>query len=319
MNHSFDIDIATYFGVNVAVLLENIAHWTNYHSLNQTNFHEGRYWVYNTHDAFLKLFPYMTPKSLRTAINKCIDHGLLIKGRFNKKKYDRTTWYSLTDRALSLYKITPNYPQKNEELSTNQNGLNTELQHETPSETRINTHLPLRADPFAPKGEPIPNIISGVEINNNIVDSNKSTSEKITDYQKDERFMRFYLSYPKKEKPRDAWKAFKSVVGKNDHLLELILEDIKKRKQNHRQWQDKQYIPLPATYLRSSDYESEIFSGHKSQSIPEKSEKSEASKISDAIYEERMRLQEEASLKKMQETMDTFNKRKSDNAHRNRL
>jgi len=52
---------------------------------------------------------------------------------------------------------------------------------------------------------------------------------------------------------------------------------------------------------------------------PEQSEKSEASKISDAIYEERMRLQEEASLKKMQETMDTFNKRKSDNAHRNRL
>src|SRR5690606_38324640 len=81
---------------------------------------------------------------------------------------------------------------------------------------------------------------------NNIPDSEKSgKSKKVKDYEKDERFMRFYSEYPKKIDPKDAWKAFKSIVGNDDDLLEQIIQDIRNRKQNHSQWQDKKYIKYP--------------------------------------------------------------------------
>lgn len=89
-----------------------------------------------------------------------------------------------------------------------------------------------------------------------LVDSSNATTAK--SYADDERFMTFYSSYPRKEKPRDAWKAFKALKP-DDQLLEKIIQDVTKRKATHITWQnDKQYISLPATYLRSAEYEGDI-------------------------------------------------------------
>lgn len=92
---------------------------------------------------------------------------------------------------------------------------------------------------------------------NNIVDFDKSPNEKLKPYQKDERFMRFYSIYPKKEKPNDAWKAFKALKP-SDELLSAIIDDVKQKTLNHTQWQEKQYIPQPGRYLRSGDFETEV-------------------------------------------------------------
>jgi len=109
---------------------------------------------------------------------------------------------------------------------------------------------------------------------NNIPDSEKSgKSKKVKDYEKDERFMRFYSEYPKKIDPKDAWKAFKSIVGNDDDLLEQIIQDIRNRKQNHSQWQDKKYIKYPAVYLRKGEYLGEIY--NEAQEQAEKKQKAE--------------------------------------------
>lgn len=86
----------------------------------------------------------------------------------------------------------------------------------------------------------------------------KSPAGKAKDYRQDERFMKFYEAYPRHEKPLDALKAFKSVIGDNDQMLADIVNDIELRKERHSQWQDKQYIPLPASYLRSGSWMGEI-------------------------------------------------------------
>lgn len=122
-------------------------------------------------------------------------------------------------------------------------------------------------------------------------------SSKIKDYEKDERFMRFYSAYPKKVKPRDAWKAFKNIVGKNDELLLKILVDLKERSTRHSQWQEKQYIPYPATYLRSADYDSEI--------INEAQESERKRQESKAQAEQRLANQE--SLSKQRRDMERIN------------
>jgi hypothetical protein len=95
--------------------------------------------------------------------------------------------------------------------------------------------------------------------------ANRGKKKVVSDYKKDERFMSFYSAYPKKQDPRDAWKAFKSIVGDNDVLLQQIVEDIKLRKTTHTNWQDPQYIKYPAAYLLKGEYLSEIYNAEQEQ------------------------------------------------------
>lgn len=93
--HSFDPEVAKKAGVNAAVIYQNIAFWVEKNRANNKHLHEGRYWTYNSMRAFEELFPYLTQKQIRTAIDKLIDCGLIVAGNFNKAGYDRTKWYSL--------------------------------------------------------------------------------------------------------------------------------------------------------------------------------------------------------------------------------
>jgi hypothetical protein len=98
------------------------------------------------------------------------------------------------------------------------------------------------------------------ETSTNNADSKKSAIKRpLKEYQKDSRFMRFYSIYPNKQKPFDAWKAFKSIVGNDNELLEFVIKDVEERKKRHSQWQNgKQFIIYPAAYLRSGTFDGEI-------------------------------------------------------------
>lgn len=71
-------------------------------------------------------------------------------------------------------------------------------------------------------------------------------------------FDEFWNAYPKKRNKPDAQRAFKKQKVDRD-LLTVILSALKKHKQL-RQWQDKQYIPNPATWLNGHMWEDEITS-----------------------------------------------------------
>lgn len=102
MIHSFDIDIAQAYGVNAAIILNNMHFWVEKNRANETNFHDGRYWTYNSVKAFSKLFPYLTPRAISTALKKLIDDGLVVTGNYNKSSYDRTLWYAITEKGYSI-------------------------------------------------------------------------------------------------------------------------------------------------------------------------------------------------------------------------
>lgn len=93
------------FSLDVAVFLDTIAYWLKKNAANKLprNFHEGRYWTYNTLDGLHVMFPGWSKDTIRGIVRKCVKHELLIIGNFNKNKYDRTNWYSLTDKAIKYY------------------------------------------------------------------------------------------------------------------------------------------------------------------------------------------------------------------------
>lgn len=99
VKHVFDIDIASEYGVNAAILLENIGYWVKQNEANGTNYYDGQYWTFNSLRALRELFPYMSEKQIYTALQKLIDAGLIVTGNYNSNWHDRTLWYSLTEKG----------------------------------------------------------------------------------------------------------------------------------------------------------------------------------------------------------------------------
>lgn len=102
MQHSFDIEIAKKYGVNSAILLNNLYYWTEKNRANAKHFYDGVYWTYNSRKAFAELFPYMNPRQIEYAMQKLIDDGVVITGNYNENAYDRTLWYGITKKGYSI-------------------------------------------------------------------------------------------------------------------------------------------------------------------------------------------------------------------------
>lgn len=92
--HSFDSAIAQQVGVNAAIIYQNIQFWVEKNQANNKHFYDGCFWTYNSVKAFSNLFPYLTDRQIRTAIDKLKEANLIKVGNFNKANYDRTNWYS---------------------------------------------------------------------------------------------------------------------------------------------------------------------------------------------------------------------------------
>ncbi len=125
MINAFDSEVAELVGVNAAVLFKNIEFWVEKNATNGQNEHDGRFWTYNSVKAFSEQFPYLTEKQIRSALKKLEDCGLVITGTYNEMAYDRTKWYTLTEKGISLCR-------------------------------NANIHLPTGANQNDPQGEPIP-------------------------------------------------------------------------------------------------------------------------------------------------------------------
>lgn len=99
--HYFDADFAMEYGVNAALIFQNLVFWIKKNEEKGNNFHNGTYWTYNSREQYHKQFPYLKISQINSAFKKLIDNELIITGNFNKNSYDQTLWYALTDLGLS--------------------------------------------------------------------------------------------------------------------------------------------------------------------------------------------------------------------------
>ena len=102
MNYVFDSRVAMEFGVDGAVMLQNLYFWTKKNEANNKHYHDGKYWTYKSAKAFSELFPFWTEKQINRILTSLEANGAIITGNYNKVAYDRTKWYALTDLALSI-------------------------------------------------------------------------------------------------------------------------------------------------------------------------------------------------------------------------
>lgn len=102
MYHSFNINIAKKYGIIEAILLNNLEYWISKNVANQTNYHNGFFWTYNSTRAFTELFPYVSQRQIQNALKHLKDLDIIQTGNFNKSAYDRTLWYAFTKTGYSI-------------------------------------------------------------------------------------------------------------------------------------------------------------------------------------------------------------------------
>ena len=105
MNHSFNTKVAELYGLEEAILLENIYFWCK---KNETNnkLTQGKPWTYNTVKAFNLQFKYLSPAIITRALKNLVKYELIEVGEFNTNAYDHTKWYCITNKARSFFEDT---------------------------------------------------------------------------------------------------------------------------------------------------------------------------------------------------------------------
>lgn len=128
--HHFDIEDARLYGVNAAIILTNIRFWVEKNKANGKHFHDGNYWVYNSVSAFSELFPYMTERQIRFALDKLKDAGVIETANYNASTYDRTMWYAICqEREIHLTTMSDGNDTSVEPIPNNKPDSNPDSNH----------------------------------------------------------------------------------------------------------------------------------------------------------------------------------------------
>jgi hypothetical protein len=154
MFHYFDIDIAKQIGIPAAVMFSHIYHWILHNETNGKHNHDGKFWTFNSMAAFQMQMPYLSERSIRTALTKLIDAKYIITGNYNTSPLDRTIWYALGEVGEAF--------------------KSRDLQGESPICQNEQMHLSKMANAFVKNDEPIP------VINDKSIGTSKSSVNNIS-------------------------------------------------------------------------------------------------------------------------------------------
>ncbi len=95
--------VAERYGLEEAIFLHALMFWYRTNRGNNQNFHDGRWWTYNSVKAFEEIFPWWTAGQIRRVIARCKEKGAMLTGSFAEDRRDRTAWYTPSDELLMLY------------------------------------------------------------------------------------------------------------------------------------------------------------------------------------------------------------------------
>lgn len=101
--HSFNVSLAKEAGLAEAIILQHFYYWHRANLDNPDMTKDGRVWFFRSVKSVCDDFCYLTPSKVKTAIEKLVSDGWVLKGDYNADRMKRVTWYSLTDFTLSLF------------------------------------------------------------------------------------------------------------------------------------------------------------------------------------------------------------------------
>ncbi|TQO55615.1 hypothetical protein [Paraclostridium bifermentans] len=136
---------ANVLGLNEAIVVQQIHYWLNINEKANINIYDDKVWTYNTYDVWQKEnFTFWSVRTLKSIFKKLEDKGILIKGNYNKKKYDRTLWitlnYNKLEELLLQYENDTECNHNSGENIENV-GISTKCKNDTMSDSNKVQHL----------------------------------------------------------------------------------------------------------------------------------------------------------------------------------
>ena len=102
MNHSFNVEVATKYGIPHALVLGHIDFMVQKARTNGEKRIEGKYWMRKSVGEFAEMYPYLTKNQVRRAIEKLRNDGLIVSRRFKSNECTKTLWYTVTKEGRKL-------------------------------------------------------------------------------------------------------------------------------------------------------------------------------------------------------------------------
>lgn len=95
--HCYHQLLAIKYTLEAAIVLEHFYLWILTNEKKGINYKDGRFWTYQTLEEIHERIPELSIGKIRGAIRILEKNGIIVKGNYNKKGYDRTIWYAITD------------------------------------------------------------------------------------------------------------------------------------------------------------------------------------------------------------------------------
>lgn len=229
--------IALEYGLEEAIFLDSIMFWYRTNRGDNKNYHDGRWWTYNSVKAYEEVFPWWSKRQIRRIIDNCLAKGALISGDFNEDRRDRTAWYTPSDELLVLY---------GEAFSENDKCICQKGQ----------MHLSETASACDQNVKPLPCIdhvyIPPISPQEDVGPLEKKSVPKW----RPERFAAFWEYYPRGENKQGAARAWDKLKP-SDELIDTMAKALKRQLASE-EWKRDIGIPYASTWLNQRRWEDEI-------------------------------------------------------------
>ena len=109
MRYSLEGELAKKYGIAEAFLLSYFQYYIEAAEKKQdpAKFHDGRYWTYASVREIERNMDFLTRSAIHRALAKLKECGLLLTGVFNKYAWDKTVWYTFSDRGWEEIRACP--------------------------------------------------------------------------------------------------------------------------------------------------------------------------------------------------------------------
>lgn len=230
--------IAIKYGVDEALFLDSIMFWYRHNRANGLNYHDDRWWTYNSMAAYVELFPWWSGRQLQRIIKSCKEQGALLTANFNTDGRDRTVWYSPSDELLELYGEDCNSPNSEMHFTNPLNAI-----HQTVEPLPCNYHVDTIPPIIPPQGD-------GEK------PSKRRRESKDAPDHKPERFAGFWKLYPRGENKQAAIRAWDKLKP-SDEMIDTMARALRRQVASE-EWQRGIGIPYASTYLNQQRWTDEV-------------------------------------------------------------
>lgn len=108
--------LARGLGLNEALVLQQINYWIEINKKSGNNYHDGKYWTYNSIRAWQeKDFDYLSVDTVKRTFSKLEKAGYLLVGNYNKDPRDKMKWCTINDKKLEEFYLELNQRKQEKE------------------------------------------------------------------------------------------------------------------------------------------------------------------------------------------------------------